>query len=165
MKKLTLLLALTILVISPTQAQDRMTEGDILGSWKMVIDLDEVLEELEEEADESETLLAQVLLESVSGIIEGVMDNIDIYMDFDRGGEATIFVQAFDEADDDEARQNDPYRNQPPVPAERQCRPHIPGIGFALPFWTRPATFVAHGYQANGSLGGDSTVGVISLNS
>lgn len=102
MKKITLLLALSILIIPPTLAQDRISESDILGTWKMIIDMEEVLEEIEEEADESETLLAQVLLESVSGIIEGVMDRIDIYIEFERGGDASIRVNAFDATSDDD---------------------------------------------------------------
>jgi len=102
MKKITILLALFALTFSPVQAQDRMTESDIVGTWKMIIDLDEVIDELEEEADDAETLLAQVILESVSGIVEGVMDNIDIYIDFDRGGDATITVEAFKDIDDND---------------------------------------------------------------
>ncbi|MCP4458578.1 MAG: hypothetical protein GY816_11225 [Cytophagales bacterium] len=102
MKKITLLLTMAALALSPAQAQERMTENDIVGSWKMIIDLDQVIEEIEEEADESETLLAQVILESVSGIVEGVMDNIDIYMDFERGGDLTILAEAFDDIDDEE---------------------------------------------------------------
>ena len=102
MKKITLLIALTVLTLSTTQAQDRMTEGDIVGSWKMIIDLDQVIDEIEEEADDAETLLAQVILESVSGIVEGVMDNVDIYMDFERGGRVTVIAEVFDDLDDED---------------------------------------------------------------
>jgi len=102
MKKFTLLLALTAFTIAPTLAQERISESDVLGTWKMIIDMEDVLEEIEKEADESETLLAQVLLESVSGIIEGVMERIDIYITFEGGGDAFVSVNAFDVDDDDE---------------------------------------------------------------
>lgn len=102
MKKYTLLFALLVFVSATSQGQDRMTEKDIYGSWKMVIELDEVMEELEEEADESESMLAKILIKSVSGIVEGVMDNIEIYIDFERDGDARVLVEAFDEASEDE---------------------------------------------------------------
>ncbi len=102
MKKITLLFAMSTMILSTSYSQDRMSESDIIGTWKMVIELDEVVEELEEEADDAETLLGQVILESVSGIVEGVMDNIDIYIEFERNGDATVMVEAFDSADDDE---------------------------------------------------------------
>jgi len=102
MKKIALLFTVLILTFSSVQAQDRITESNILGTWKMVIELDEVMAELEEEADESESFLAKTLLKSVSGIVEGVIDNIQIYMEFERGGDATVMVDAFDETSEDE---------------------------------------------------------------
>ena len=102
MKKYTLLFAMLFFVSVASYSQDRMTENDVMGSWKMVIEIDEVMAELEEEADESESMLAKVLMQSVSGIVEGVMDNIEIYIDFDRDGDASVLVEAFDEATEDE---------------------------------------------------------------
>ena len=102
MKKYTLLFALLVFVSATSQGQDRMTEKDVYGSWKMVIELDEVMEELDEEANESESMLAKILIKSVSGIVEGVMENIEIYIDFNRNGDARVMVDAFDERSEDE---------------------------------------------------------------
>lgn len=96
MNKITGLFALVMLSFGSAQAQDRMYEKDIMGTWKMIIDIDEVMNKLDKEATDSEWVLAELLLESVSGIAEGVMDNIDIYIDINRGGDATIMVDAFD---------------------------------------------------------------------
>ena len=105
MKKLTTLLALSLFITFGVTAQDKIYEKDLIGEWKMVIEMDGVLEELEEEAEESETILAEVIMKSVSGIVEGVMDNLDIYIEFKRGGKAIVYVDAFDadtEEDDSE---------------------------------------------------------------
>jgi len=102
MKKLATLALTGAITLSVAFGQSKLTENELLGTWKMVIELDEVMAELDKEAKESETLLAEVIINSVSGVIEGVLDNVNIYLDFERGGRATVMVDAFDEREDDE---------------------------------------------------------------
>lgn len=102
MKKTLTLLALSLVSLSVSFGQSKLTENELIGTWKMVIELDEDMAELDREAKESETLLAEVILNSVSAVIEGVLDNVNIYMDFERGGRATMLIDAFDEKEDDE---------------------------------------------------------------
>lgn len=97
MKKLIAIFTLSCLSLISVQAQERITESKLLGTWKMVIELDEVMAELDKEAKESETILAEVLLKSVAGVVEGVMDRVQVYIEFERGGDATLMINAFDE--------------------------------------------------------------------
>lgn len=101
MKK-TILFAVVAFISVGTFAQEKITEGKLLGKWKMTIEMDEVIDELEEEAEEAETILAEVILKSVSGLVGGVMDNIDIYVEFKRGGDAIIRVDAFNNDKEEE---------------------------------------------------------------
>ena len=104
MKKLTTLLTLSLFVTFGATAQDKIYEKDLIGNWKMVIDMDGVIEELDEEAEDADNLFAEVIMKSVSGLVEGVMDNIDIYMEFERGGDVVVYVDAFDtDSEEDDA--------------------------------------------------------------
>ena len=102
MKNLFTLFILTILTSSVALSQSKISESSVVGTWKMVIELDEVMEELKKEAEDSETIFAEVILKSVSGIVEGVMDRVQIYVDIKKGGKAIVRVNAFDEDGDDE---------------------------------------------------------------
>ena len=77
-----------------TQAQQKVTEDKLLGTWKLVIDIEE---ELEQEADEEENPFARMMIQGVSGLVGGILENIDIYFDFQSDGEVKIMVNAFDE--------------------------------------------------------------------
>ena len=102
MKKFNLL-AVLLLTIAITYipfesyAQNKVKERDVIGSWKLKIDVEEALEEAEEEMDEEDNWLGEVVLRGVSGLVEGVLDNIDIYFEFIPGGELEIIVEAFGE--------------------------------------------------------------------
>ena len=102
MKNLFALFILTSLTSSVALSQSKVSESSVVGTWKMVIELDEVMEELKKEAEDSETIFAEVILKSVSGIVEGVMDRVQIYVDIKKGGKAIVRVNAFDEDGDDE---------------------------------------------------------------
>ena len=47
---------------------------------------------------------ARMMIRGVSGLVEGILDNIDIYFDFQRDGEVKILVEAFDENEIDYAK-------------------------------------------------------------
>ena len=99
-RKLTTLLCLSLGIAFSTHAQE-VKEKDILGTWKMVIDIDE---ELDQEAEEADTYLEEIIIKSVSGLVDGIMGNIDIYFDFQRNNDLLITVKAFGEVEEDEAR-------------------------------------------------------------
>lgn len=99
MKKITTLLAVTLIAVSTLTAQDRISESNLLGTWKMKIDAEKVMDEISDEADEEDNLLAKVILKSVSGLMEGVLDNMDIYITFKKGGDAIVTIDVFDSDD------------------------------------------------------------------
>lgn len=95
-----LIAALMVMGVA-TQAQQKVNEDDLVGNWKLVIDIEE---ELEREADEEDNPFARMMIRGVSGLVEGILDNIDIYFDFQRDGEVKILVEAFDEHEVDYAK-------------------------------------------------------------
>ncbi len=97
MTKLIAILTISVLSLGTLVGQEKITESKLLGTWKMVIEMDEVMAKLDKEAKDSETILAEVLLKSVSGMVEGIMDRIQIYVEFQRNGQAILLIEAFDE--------------------------------------------------------------------
>ncbi len=91
------LLSLILLLGYSTQAQ-KVQEKDILGTWKLVIDIEE---ELDNEADEADTMLEEIIIKSVSGLVSGIMENIDIYFEFKKGGRVNVTVDAYDEVEEE----------------------------------------------------------------
>jgi hypothetical protein len=97
LKKLTIFSLILLLGFS-SQAQ-KVQEKDILGTWKLIINVDE---ELDEEAEEAETLLEEIIIKSVSGLVSGVLDNIEIYFEFKRNNDVIVTVNAYGETEEDE---------------------------------------------------------------
>lgn len=81
-------------MLSPVMAQEAVKEKDLLGEWKMVIDVD--MDEVEREL-ENENWLARKIASSVTGLVTDIIEEIDIHMDFRDNGEVKIMVHAFDE--------------------------------------------------------------------
>ncbi|MEM9338797.1 MAG: hypothetical protein AAGA66_08730 [Bacteroidota bacterium] len=98
-RKLTTILLLLFAVALTTHAQ-KVKEKDILGTWKMVIDIDK---ELDEEAEEADTYLEEIIIKSVSGVVNGIVGNIDIYFDFRKNNELFIEVDAFGQTETEQA--------------------------------------------------------------
>ena len=97
LKALTLF-SLAVLIGFSTQAQ-KVQEKDIVGIWKLVIDIED---ELDEEAEDAETLLEEVIIKSVSSLVSGVMENIDIYFEFQKRNNLSITVKAYGEVEEEE---------------------------------------------------------------
>ncbi len=101
MKKLLLTIGILVAVIalttSQSYAQQKVTERKLLGTWKLVIDIEEEMEEAREEMEEEDNILGELLISGVTGFVEGLMDNIDIYFEFMKNGELKIMVEAFGE--------------------------------------------------------------------
>ncbi|GAB4244594.1 MAG: hypothetical protein Tsb0034_22880 [Ekhidna sp.] len=94
MKKLSLLIIVLFVAIG-TQAQ-KVKERDVLGTWKLIIDIEE---EMEQEADEADTMLEEIIIKAVSGFVGGIMEDIEIYFEFRRDNELKITVNAYDETE------------------------------------------------------------------
>ena len=62
----------------------------------------EVEGELDREAEEADTILEEIIIKSVSGLVSGVLDNIEIYFEFEKRGDVTVTVKAYDEVDEDQ---------------------------------------------------------------
>ena len=91
-------LCLILLLGFGAQAQ-KVKEKDVIGTWKLVIDIEK---EMDDEADDADTILEEIIIKSVSGIVSGVMDNIDIYFEFQRDYDVIISVDAFGDSDEGE---------------------------------------------------------------
>ena len=68
-----------------------------MGTWKLIIDIEEELEEAEKELEEEESILGEIIFKTVTGAVEGVLKRLEIYMDFRDNGTVKIMVDAFGE--------------------------------------------------------------------
>lgn len=80
-------------------AQKPVKEKDLLGNWKLIIDIEDELKEAEREVDVDDNLIEEITLKWVGGLVEGILDKIDIYMEFRPKGELKVIVEAFGERD------------------------------------------------------------------
>ena len=94
MKKAILLI--TILSMGFASQAQKIKEKDIHGTWKLVINIEEAMEE---EADEADTMLEEVFINAISGFVGGIIDDIDIYFDFKSNNRLKITVNAYDETE------------------------------------------------------------------
>ncbi len=99
MKKSTLLLTMTlVLAVVSVSAQRKIKEDNLIGQWKLVINVEEGIDKAKEELDDNgNEFLEKLLLNSIEGLASSILDEIDIYMDFEKGGKLRVIVEAFDE--------------------------------------------------------------------
>ncbi len=86
---------LIILGFASTQlvAQDKVREKDIAGkTWLLKIDIDD---ELQDEIDDADSAFERMIIKSVSGFVDGILDGIDIYFEFQDDNDLKITVDAF----------------------------------------------------------------------
>ena len=86
---------LIILGLASTQlvAQDKVREKDIAGkTWLLKIDIDD---ELQDEIDDADSAFERMIIKSVSGFVDGILDGIDIYFEFQDDNDLKITVDAF----------------------------------------------------------------------
>ena len=91
----TILIATVLFFGFSAQAQ-KVKEKDLIGTWKLVIDIEEAMDE---EADEADTMLEEVFINAISGFVGGILDDIDIYFEFREDNELKITVNAYDETE------------------------------------------------------------------
>lgn len=98
MKKIYFTLIACLVLVSSINAQSKVKEKEIIdGTWKLVIDIEEELEEAEREVEEEDSFLGEVILNSVSGLLSGLMEELEIYMEFRPDGKVKVVVEAFGE--------------------------------------------------------------------
>jgi len=100
MKKATLLIAVLIGSIYSGYSQ-KIKEKDILGTWKLVID---VKDKLYNEAEEADNMLEETIIKMVSGFVGGIIEDIDIYFEFKKNNKALITVKAYGKTEIEEAK-------------------------------------------------------------
>jgi len=82
-----------------TLAQEKVTERDILGQWKFIIDVgDEEMEEINEDM-EDENLLVQAFAKSISGFVFDVIQGIDIEFQFEENGVLRTYTDVLNQSD------------------------------------------------------------------
>ena len=99
MKKATILLTALCLIFS-VQAQ-KVKEKDVIGKWQLVID---VKEELEDEAEDADSFLEELIIKSVSGFVSGILEDIEIYFEFESDNDVKITIKAFGETERETAK-------------------------------------------------------------
>lgn len=95
MKRTITLFATALMLTFVVQAQ-KVKEKDVIGTWKLVIDIEE---EMEDEADEADTMLEEVIIKAVSGFVGGILEDIEIYFEFQKDNDVKVTVHAYDDTD------------------------------------------------------------------
>ena len=93
MNKLALIIGLLIGCQSAFAQSGRVTERDLEGIWKMKISLDEDV--FEREISDEDNAFARLILRATGNLVEGILDEIDIEIDFRDNHECRIYVSAF----------------------------------------------------------------------
>ena len=96
MKKL-VLTALTLVILLPaiTSAQSRVREKDLKGEWFLVIDIDE--EEIERDIEDSDTILGEIIAESIADFVFDVADEIEVVFIFKDNHRLRMEIEVFGE--------------------------------------------------------------------
>ncbi len=96
-----IMIALLVLADSQAFSQQKVTEDKLIGTWRLIIDIEQEMEEARQEAKDDDNILGEMILSGVAGLVEGIMENIEIYFEFRPGGEVIIYTEAFDETEDE----------------------------------------------------------------
>ena len=94
MKNILTSLVLLTLCVTIAFSQERVKEKDVKGEWKMIIDID--FDEVEDEMEE-ESWFGWAVAGAMSGLVEDVLEEIDIRMKFMDDGKLKITVDAYGE--------------------------------------------------------------------
>lgn len=96
MKKITTtLLALTLLMSIGANAQSKVKEKDLDGVWMLKIEIDE--ENWKREIEDEDNAIARAVIRGVSGLVDGILDEIDVRFEFLKNNEVRIFTEVFGE--------------------------------------------------------------------
>ena len=94
LQSITLLLFFAF-ISSTSFAQDKVSRKDIEGkTWKLKID---IKDEIRDELDDADGAFERIIIKSVAGFVDGIIDGIDIYFEFRPDNELKVTVEAFGE--------------------------------------------------------------------
>lgn len=82
------LIILAILGISYSAQAQKINEKDLMGSWHMVIDIDAAMKDAKKDLN----LFEKMIVGSVSGFVDTVLDMVDITIEFKPKGKALLKV-------------------------------------------------------------------------
>ena len=95
MKKILLVLPILFFVVSANAQTKKVKEKDLSGVWKLVIDIDK--EDMTDELDEDDNVFARLIVKSVAGFVDGILDEIDIKFEFKSDNRLKVTVSALGE--------------------------------------------------------------------
>jgi len=99
MKKILTLTALILAIVFTANAQKKVKYSDIAGKqWKLTIDIGD---EIEKELDDNDSFFERIVIKSVSGLVENVLDEIDIYFEFQENNRLKVSTHVFGEEESD----------------------------------------------------------------
>lgn len=93
MKKIAFLFLAALLSSSLMNAQSKVKDRDVLGEWKLHVDLQKEIQD----KDSDLNFLEKVLVGAVSGIVTTAMNHVDIRFDFKRNNEVILKIHNKDE--------------------------------------------------------------------
>lgn len=93
MKKLALLCIIALLSSSFVSAQSKVKDRNVLGEWKLHVDLQKEIQD----KDSDLNFLEKALVGAVSGIVTTAMNHVDIRFDFKRNNEVLLKIHNKDE--------------------------------------------------------------------
>ena len=93
MKSILLTLSLFVGLFAAQAQNGKVTERNLRGLWKLKIVISDNL--MEREIAEEENVFARMMMSAAGNLVEGVMDNIDIEMEFLSDNRCKIYVEAF----------------------------------------------------------------------
>ena len=93
MKKLALLCIIALLSSSFVSAQSKVKDRDVLGEWKLHVDLQKEIQD----KDSDLNFLEKALVGAGSGIVTTAMNHVDIRFDFKRNNEVLLKIHNKDE--------------------------------------------------------------------
>lgn len=94
-----MIIPLMFLVLFANAQKKKVKERDLDGVWKLVIDIDK--EEIADELDDEDNIFARIIAKSVIGIVDDVLDEIDIRFEFKSNNRLKVTVNAFGEEEVD----------------------------------------------------------------
>jgi len=93
MKKIAFLFLAALLSSSLMNAQSKVKDRDVLGEWKLHVDLQKEIQD----KDSDLNFLEKALVVAVSGIVTTAMNHVDIRFDFKRNNEVILKIHNKDE--------------------------------------------------------------------
>lgn len=93
MKKLIFIIPLLFIVVFANAQSRKVKERDLKGTWKLNIDID--MDDIEDELEDEDNVFARIVLKSVSGLVDGILDELDIYFEFQDDGRLKVMVNGF----------------------------------------------------------------------